>query len=85
MTYPTSDPTMKHDLQCAKPLPSEDSNLLDVLGFSSSSELFRSLEEGNSSAPTSLCSVYSYADAPDYPGPLSRSLIICGVADLSIR
>lgn len=85
MTYPTSNPTMKHDLQCIQPLPTESSSLLDEMGFSSSPELFRSLDEGNSSGPNAICSVYSYSDAPDYPGPLSRSLIVCGVAGLSIR
>lgn len=85
MTYPTSVPSMKHDLECAQPFPSEDETLLSAMGFSSSSELFRKLEEGNPSTPTTLCSVYSYPDGPEYPGPLSRKMIVSGVADLSIR
>eukprot|EP00980_Cylindrotheca_fusiformis_P010109 scaffold2243_cov122-Cylindrotheca_fusiformis.AAC.25 len=84
MTYPTSNPTMKHDLQCTKQIPSDRNSLLDEIGFSSSSDLFRSVAAGYSSPPSTLCSVYSYADAPDFPGPLSRSLIVCGVAGLSI-
>lgn len=84
MTYPTAIPSMKHDLECTQQLPSEDRTLLSEMGFSNSSELFRKLEEGNPSAPTPLCSVYSYPDGPEYPGPLSRKMIISGVADLSI-
>lgn len=84
MTYPTAVPSMKHDLECAQPLPSEDETLVSTMGFSSSSELFRKLEEGNSSTPTTLCSLYSYPDGPEYPGPLSRKMIVSGVADLSI-
>lgn len=31
-----------------------------------------------------MASVYSYSDAPDYPGPLARSLLVVGVADASL-
>ena len=87
MTYPTSAAAMKHDLGCTKPLLSEQENesLLSVLGFSSSNEMFRALEEDAGVPSTTIASVYSYADAPDYPGPLSRTLSILGVADVSLR
>lgn len=76
---------MKHDLQCNQTLPVESKSLLSEMGMSSSSNMFRILEESNVSNPTPICSVYAYADAPDHPAPLSRSLIICGVADSTIR
>lgn len=85
MTYPKSNPTMKHDLQGSQALPEESESILEIMGISSSSEMFRILEEGTGPNLTPICSVYSYADAPDYPAPLSRSLIICGVADSTIR
>jgi hypothetical protein len=86
MTYPTANPTMKHDLQCVNPLPPSSDTLLETMGFSNSTELFRKLEqEETPTSSTNLCSVYSYPDGPDYPGPLSRALTISGVADLSIR
>jgi len=75
---------MKHDLQCTQILPTESRSLLAEMGMSSSSNMFRILEENNVSDPTPICSVYAYADAPDHPAPLSRSLIICGVADSTI-
>jgi hypothetical protein len=85
--YPTTDPKMKHDLQWSRPLPTEDSSqsLLSEMGFSTSSDLFRALEEEPSATPNSLCSVYSYEDGPDYPGPIARGLLVLGVADLSLR
>jgi hypothetical protein len=85
MTYPATKPKMKHDLQCARPLPTEDSSLLSEMGFSNSTDLFRTLEEEVSATPNSLSSVYSYSDGPDYPGPLARGLLVLGVADLSLR
>lgn len=85
MTYPTTTPKLKHALQCSRPLPTEDSTLLSEMGFQNSTELFRKLEEEIKAAPNSLCSVYSYSDGPDYPGPLARALLVLGVADLSLR
>ena len=85
MPYPMDAPKMKHDLQCTRDLPPEDSSLLSEIGFSNSTDLFRSLAEEAVAHPNQVCSLYSYADGPEYPGPLSRSLIIMGVADLSLR
>lgn len=85
MTYPTTPPKMKHDLQCSRTLPTDDKTLLSEMGFSNSSDLFRKLDEDAGSNLSSLCSVYSYSDGPDYPGPLARGLLVLGVADLSLR
>jgi hypothetical protein len=85
MPYPTAPPKMKHDLDFARALPSEDTSLISEMGFSNSTELFRSLEEEAPSHTDPVCSLYSYPDGPDYPGPLSRGLLILGVADLSLR
>ena len=84
MPYPTDLPKMKHDLACSKSLPPDGESLLSHMGFSSSSDLFRALEEEISPNPRVLCSLYSYGDGPEYPGPLSRSLIVIGVADVSL-
>jgi SAM-dependent methyltransferase len=84
MTYPTAKPNLKHDLQCAQSLPPDDSSLLAEIGFSNSSDIFRTLEEEVTANPTTICSVYSYADGPDYPGAIARGLVVLGVADLSL-
>jgi mRNA (guanine-N7-)-methyltransferase len=87
MTYPTSQPKMKHDLSSAsQEVPGYPSSLISEMGISNSAELFRRLEEPLDPAarPHQIGSVYSYSDAPDYPGPLSRSLIFLGVADTSL-
>ena len=87
MTYPTSAPKNKHDMGFAGgELPAFPSSLLSELGFPNSAELFRRLEQpiDPSVKLQSIGTVYSYADAPDYPGPLSRSLIVLGVASTSL-
>lgn len=78
---------MKHDLSSAsQPVPDYPSSLLADMSFSNSAELFRRLEEplDPSARPHPIGFVYSYSDAPDFPGPLSRSLIVLGVADASL-
>lgn len=87
MTYPTTPAVMKHDLGSSKPLPPVNGNegLLSEFGFSSSTELFRALEEDSGATSNTISSVYSYSDAPDFPGPLSRALSVLGVADVSLR
>lgn len=85
--YPTSEPKNKHDLIFSgENLPAYPESLVSVVGFSSSAELFRKLEEpiDPKEKKQAIASVYSYSDAPDYPGPLSRSLIILGVANNSL-
>jgi SAM-dependent methyltransferase len=87
MTYPVGDPKMKHDLSSgSQPVPEYPSSLISEMGFSNSAELFRRLDVPLDPAarPHKLGFVYSYSDAPDYPGPLSRSLIVLGVADTSL-
>ena len=87
MAYPTTLPKNKHDLDCAtQSLPDHPESLLPGMGFANSTDLFRQLEEPLDPGlkPHKIASVYSYADAPDYPGPLSRALIVLGVADVSL-
>ena len=87
MTYPTSVPKNKHDLSFAgESLPEFPNSLLSELGFSNSAELFRRLDQpiNPSVKLQEIGAVYSYSDAPDYPGPLSRSLIVLGVASTSL-
>ena len=87
MPYPTDIPKNKHELQCSQSLPAEDSStLISEMGFAKTSQLFQALQQQVvESPPKALCPVYSYPDGPDRPGPLSRSLIIMGFADSSIR
>ena len=84
MTYPTGPAKMKHDLAVSKPLPPDGESLLAHMGFSTSTELFRALEEEIPPNPKVIGFIYSYDDGPEYPGPLSRSLNIMGVADVSL-
>lgn len=87
MTYPTSQPKMKHDLSSTSGFSENPASLLSSVGFSNSTELFRRLEEpldADTRGEIKIGSVYSYSDAPDYPGPLSRALLVLGVADTSL-
>jgi len=87
MSYPTSEPVNKHDLQLYDvQCPSFSESLTSVLGFSNSVELFGKLEEPIKPGvkQSQIAAVYSYPDAPDYPGPLSRSLIVLGTANTSL-
>jgi SAM-dependent methyltransferase len=72
---------MKHDLAFSKGLPTDGTSLLSHMGFSTSTDLFRALEEEIAPNPKVLCSLYSYDDGPEYPAPLSRALVVTGVAD----
>jgi mRNA (guanine-N7-)-methyltransferase len=94
-SYPTTPPTNKHDLLCTDPPPAtsstpslEDfSNLVSSLKFSSSAELVHKVSDHLQPPhlkPFQIASVYSYEDGPEYPGPLSRSLLILGIADRSL-
>jgi hypothetical protein len=88
MTYPRDNPLNKHDLVGVRALvKSADGNsLAEECKFASTTELFDAL--GHGVDPTSLrlmCPVYSYGDAPREPEPLSRALIMIGVADTSLR
>jgi SAM-dependent methyltransferase len=82
MPYPTSTPQQKHDLVC-QPLPPEGATLLDQMGFSTTAALFQALDQPIPANLKALSTVYSYADAPS-KHPLSRSLMVIGVADQSL-
>ena len=88
MPYPFQNPTNKHDLLCPRIFSDDDNNtsLLEEYGFASSSALFEALAMTSRAPPvthlTPLAAVYSYPDAP--PQPLSRSLLVIGVADASL-
>ncbi len=85
MSYPTSNPKMKHNLSFVTRLPEYPTTLISEMGFGNTAELFRRLEEPiDPNIPSTSAFVYSYSDAPDFPGPLSRSLIVLGVADTSL-
>jgi hypothetical protein len=89
MPYPTQVPTNKHDLIGPLGLLFDDNNLLlqSEFRFISTAALFDAVARvlppdiKNSDS----CYVYSYPDGPQHPGPLSRSLIVVGVADTSLR
>jgi hypothetical protein len=88
MTYPLDPPLNKHDLVGPRAfVKSADGDCLaNEFRFSSTAELFVAL--GNGQDPQELrllVPVYSYADAPQKPKPLSRTLIMVGVADTSLR
>lgn len=85
MPYPIDTPKTKHDLN-TPPLPSSESQpVLEEFLYTASASL---LNDVSSPAPPvrkdsrPLCSVYSYSDAPEIP--LSRSLMIIGVADVTL-
>ena len=79
-SYPLSTATNKHDLLCVRG---------DEV-FSTSTELFRKVvhydatDATNDQQPEKTCFVYSYKDGPEYPGPLSRSILVLGYADRSL-
>ncbi|VEU39589.1 unnamed protein product [Pseudo-nitzschia multistriata] len=87
-SYPVTTPKTKHDLLCVRgaSVLSSDS----VIVFSTSSELFRKVisyddkDIVRNGKPESKTSLYSYKDGPEYPGPLSRSLLVLGYADRSL-
>jgi hypothetical protein len=88
MPYPLDTPLNKHDLVGPRTLvkSADGDSLATECRFSSTSELFEAL--GHAQGPQDLrllVPVYSYADAPQEPKPLSRALIMIGVADTSIR
>lgn len=89
MAYPTDPPVTKHDLVGIRSLvKSVDGDALATdCRFTSTSELFDSFQRGADPQSLRLLSpVYSYADAPQPPEPpLSRVLIMTGVADTSLR
>lgn len=90
MPYPlTEQPVNKHDLVGVRALV-KSVDRSDVLApecrFNSTTELFGSLNQGIDPASLRLlCPIYSYGDAPREPEPLSRALIMIGVADTSLR
>lgn len=78
MTYPSEACKAKHDLIT----PPFSDDIEDQ--FSNAKELFRALGKPIPRGLEQLCSVYSYEDGPNNPGPLSRSLIIIGFAEVSL-
>jgi mRNA (guanine-N7-)-methyltransferase len=84
-TYPTTPPTNKHDLICFESSSGGYYNLVSSIKFDSTNELFHNLmKESPTVQPHKIASLYSYADGPEYPGPLSRGLLILGTADRSL-
>mmetsp|Transcript_26170 Transcript_26170/g.61480 ORF Transcript_26170/g.61480 Transcript_26170/m.61480 type:complete len:890 (+) Transcript_26170:198-2867(+) len=87
-SYPTTNPTNKHDLFCAK--GASNSSSPSAIIFSSSAELFKKVlnyddkDFARNGQPEKKGFVYSYKDGPEYPGPLSRSLLVLGYADRSL-
>ncbi|KAL3921995.1 MAG: hypothetical protein SGILL_002446 [Bacillariaceae sp.] len=93
-SYPTTPAKNKHDLLCidaapgtSKPPSLEDFQTLvssTMTTFTTSEDLFASASPDPSQIrPHQVASLYSYEDGPDLPGPLSRTLLIFGVADRS--
>lgn len=81
MPYPFDEPKSKHDVMS---LDVSSESLVDAIGFSDTSTLFRVLE-GQGGPPTDLAlltSIYTYKDMPS--PPLARQLSILGVADASV-
>lgn len=88
MTYPRDPPLNKHDLVGLRALVKsvDADSLANECRISSATELFESLGHGHDPQELRLLvPVYSYADAPQEPKPLSRTLIMIGVADSSLR
>jgi hypothetical protein len=78
-SYPLSPAKNKHDLLCVR----------GDLVFSTSTELFQKVvhydaTDATNDKPEEICFVYSYKDGPEYPGPLSRSMLVLGYADRSL-
>lgn len=84
MPYPSDAPKQKHDLVSPR-LPPEGTSLQDQMGFANTAALFKALEQQPIPAPDlkTVAAVYSYANAP-VDHPLSRSLVVIGVADKSL-
>jgi hypothetical protein len=88
MPYPLGTPLNKHDLVGPRALvkSADGDSLATECRFSSSAELFQAL--GHAQDPQDLrllVPVYSCADAPQESKPLSRALIMIGIADTSLR
>eukprot|EP00536_Pseudo-nitzschia_multiseries_P002176 jgi/Psemu1/183093/e_gw1.29.107.1 len=87
-SYPATAPANKHDLLCIR--GASNSSSPSAALFSSSSELFRKVisyddkDFAKNGKPESKAFIYSYNDGPEYPGPLSRSLLVLGYADRSL-
>jgi mRNA (guanine-N7-)-methyltransferase len=81
LEYPSETAKNKHDLICHKEIISGTA-LQDVFGFENTGAIFQALAQEIPKGLTTLSNVYSYHDAPD--PPLSRSLIVIGVADTSL-
>uniref|UniRef100_A0A7S4AT26 mRNA (guanine-N(7))-methyltransferase n=1 Tax=Pseudo-nitzschia australis TaxID=44445 RepID=A0A7S4AT26_9STRA len=87
-SYPVTPPANKHDFLCVR--GASDPSSPSAIVFSSSSELFRRVigyddkDLAKNGAPESKAFIYSYKDGPEYPGPLSRSLLVLGYADRSL-
>mmetsp|Transcript_29074 Transcript_29074/g.78683 ORF Transcript_29074/g.78683 Transcript_29074/m.78683 type:complete len:915 (+) Transcript_29074:207-2951(+) len=86
--YPATPAVNKHDLLCIR--GASDSSSPSATLFSTSSELFRKVisyddkDFAKNGKPESKAFIYSYKDGPEYPGPLSRSLLVLGYADRSL-
>jgi hypothetical protein len=88
MPYPVEAPTAKHDLVLPMKMMNamNDNSLLNSeWAFSTTSKIFEGLQTpiGKEAELKALSTVYSYPDAPSEP--LSRALIVIGVADTSLR
>eukprot|EP00934_Nitzschia_sp_Nitz4_P006246 Nitzschia sp. Nitz4//scaffold2_size372955//172653//174965//NITZ4_000422-RA/size372955-processed-gene-0.106-mRNA-1//-1//CDS//3329546775//6236//frame0 len=84
MVYPSSEPTGKHDLVSVKKIPPFPASLLDSMAFSNSTEILHAVQAPLHPPAHTIAFVYSFPDAPDLPGPLSRVQPILGVADASL-
>jgi mRNA (guanine-N7-)-methyltransferase len=78
------NPVVKHDLVSPRlPPDSSTTSLKDHFGFDNTAALFSALQQPLPADDLkAICSVFSYDDAPT--PPLSRSLVIIGVADQSL-
>jgi hypothetical protein len=91
MPFPINEqPRNKHDLVGVRALIKSvhnESTLAHECKFhGATEELLDSLNRGvNPQDLRLLCPVYSYADAPQEPEPLSRAFIMIGVAGASLR
>lgn len=88
LEYPSEMAKNKHDVVCLHKMPSSsnssNSTLQDAFGFETTGAIFQALQQEipKDGLPTPMANVYSYHDAPD--PPLSRSLIVIGVADTAL-
>jgi len=87
-SYPLTQAVNKHDLLCVR--GASDSSSPSAVVFSSTSEMFKKVisyddkDLARNGKPEQKGFVYSYKDGPEYPGPLSRSLLVLGYADRSL-